>query len=129
MEATFKMPTHPLCKEEIPGRKKKPNGEPVNGKMSRKLWVLTPGQLSSSQSLDGLLGHPLGSLQQFSKKITQQLSEGPGRDYRLEALGGASGSCQLGAQTPQEKCITSKLWVWRTLVAQGDQSKGCYVFP
>lgn len=68
MEATFKMPTHPLCKEKIPGRKKKPNGEPVNGKMSRKLWVLTPGQLSSSQSLDGLLGHPLGSLQQFSKK-------------------------------------------------------------
>lgn len=44
-------------------------GSRVNGKMSQKLWVLTPEQLSLSQSLDGLLGHPLGSrVQQFSKK-------------------------------------------------------------
>lgn len=43
-------------------------GNPVNGKMSQKPWVLTPGQFSPSQSLDGLLGDLLGSLQQFSKQ-------------------------------------------------------------
>lgn len=34
-------------------------GNQVNGKMGRKLWVLTPAQLSPFQSEDGLLGQSL----------------------------------------------------------------------
>lgn len=115
------MPKRSFCKEEIPGRNKKPNGEAGEWRNGPgRFWCfLLRGSLTPSPWL-AFWGQPLKrGVQPFSKK--PQGSPGSDRDAptRLQHLGAPAAAVSQA----HKHCFASKLWVWRSLVAQGDQAK------